>query len=84
MAIDTDPVTGKRREVDEMVRLARGQPWGLGLAVVILFAAVAWFSYDHVRSTADNTNTGALTITEPVITPTASPTQPAPSANPGP
>ena len=34
MAIYTDPVTGQRREVDEMVRLARGQPWGLGLAAL--------------------------------------------------
>jgi hypothetical protein len=86
MAIYTDPVTGQRREVDDMARLARGQSWGLGLAVLILLAAVAWF-YGHMSPTVDNTNTGALTITEPVTTPmspNASPTQPPPSPNPGP
>ena len=78
MAVYTDPVTGQRREA----RLARGQPWGLGLAVLIALAALAWFSYGRMGPTVDHANTGPSTITEPMTTPTppnTSPTRPPPS-----
>jgi hypothetical protein len=79
MAIYTDPVTGERREVDDMVHPARGRSWGLGLAVLIALAALAWFSYGRMGPTVDHANTGPSTITEPMTTPTSpntSPTRP--------
>lgn len=87
MAMHTDPQTGRRREVDEMVRPTASSSW-LGMIVLLIGLALAGFYfYGRVGPTVDTTNTGASTIAEPVTTPSspnASPTHPAPSPNPGP
>ncbi len=87
MAIYTDPRTGRRREVDDMVRPTANSSW-LGILVLLIGLALAGvYFYGGTAPTVDRTNTGSSTITEPVTAPSspnASPTHPAPSPNPGP
>ncbi len=87
MAIYTDPQTGQRREVDDLSR-SRTRSSSIGIvALLIALAIIGLYFYGRVSPTADRTNTGASTVTEPVTSPSspnASPTHPAPSPNPGP
>jgi hypothetical protein len=87
MAIYTDPQTGRRREVDEMVRPTTNSSWPGIIVLLIGLALAGFYFYGRVSPTVDTTNTGSSTTTEPVTTPSspnASPTHPAPSPNPGP
>jgi cytoskeletal protein RodZ len=83
MAIYTDPKTGERREVDDLVRpTAYGSSsWGVIAVLIIAAALAAWFFYGRATPTVDTTNTSPITQPAPSDTtpPTPSATTPAPS-----
>jgi hypothetical protein len=87
MAIFNDTHRKGRMTIDDAMRSTDG---ALNVLIVLLLIALifgSWYFYGRMITTVDNTNTGASTITTPVITPplpSASPTQPAPSPNPAP
>jgi cytoskeletal protein RodZ len=80
MAIYTDPQTGERREVDDLVRPTNyGSSWGVIAILIIAAALAAWYFYGRATPTLDNTHTSATTQSAPEPYP-VNPTPPSPSA----
>jgi hypothetical protein len=86
MAIYTDPQTGERREVDDLVRpTTYGSSWGVIALLVIAAALAGWYFYGRATPTVDNTtSTTTQSAPQPYpVNPTPpSTTTPAPAPAP--
>jgi hypothetical protein len=75
MAIHTDPRTGERREIDDLVRpTTYGSSWGLIGALIIAVALAAFFFLGRTPSTVE---TPSSAVTQPA--PVPAPVDPAPT-----
>jgi len=85
MAIHTDPRTGERREVDDLVQpTTYGSSWGVIGALIIAVALAAFFFFERSPTTVETPESPAVTQPAPTPTnpapPTPSATSPAPEA----
>jgi hypothetical protein len=79
MAIHTDPRTGERREVDDLVQpTTYGSSWGLIGALIVAVALAAFFFLERSPSTVETPSPG-VTQSAPTTAP-VDPAPPAPSA----
>jgi len=85
MATYTDPQTGERREVDDLVRRPTnyGSSWGVIALLIVAAALAAWYFYGRATPTVDNTNTSTTMQSSPQTNP-ANPAAPSQSTTTAP